>query len=88
MSEENQKDLSKIDTDNDGVADRKERIIDYALAGLLLLITVPVFYVSTFNQQINMMTFDDLKVVLYLVTALSGGMTLFKDTLKSLIKKR
>jgi lipopolysaccharide/colanic/teichoic acid biosynthesis glycosyltransferase len=68
-----------LDRDQDGVDDRVERIIDYILALVLLLITVPAFF-------LKMIDFEDVKIVFYLVVGLSGGMTMLKGILKELLK--
>lgn len=68
-----------LDRDQDGVDDRVERIIDYVLALVLLLITVPAFF-------LKMIDFEDVKIVFYLVVGLSGGMTMLKGILKELLK--
>lgn len=72
--------LENIDKDNDGMPDRTERIVDYTLAAIILLVSVPAFY-------LKMIDFSDLKVVFYLVVGLSGGMTAVKGIIKELLKK-
>ena len=73
------KEKISLDKDQDGIPDRTERIIDYTLAVILLLITVPAFY-------LKMIDFSDVKVVFYLVVGLSGGMTMLKGIIKELLK--
>lgn len=67
-----------LDKDGDGINDRTERIIDYTLAAILLCISVPAFF-------LEMIDFEDLKIVFYLVTALSGGLTMVKEIIGELI---
>lgn len=69
-----------LDKNQDGIDDKIERIIDYILAGLILLITTPVFLTGK-------ITFNDYKVALYLIVGLSGGVEVIKAILDKLIKK-
>jgi hypothetical protein len=67
-----------IDKDNDGISDKTERIIDYILASLILLITTPVFLLGK-------ITFNEYKIALYLVVGLSGGLTMVEVVINKLI---
>ena len=61
-----------LDNNKNGINDKFEKMTDYGLVLVMLLVSIPAFFIRLFNAS-------DMKFIFTLVTIITGGRTLLKE---------